>query len=92
MERLWSGCADAVYSLEPRERQLGLGEEVLSCGIVMDQRERERELSIELIKLSMLRVSPLTSLKIAQKMMPNSFKVSCKRRYVCLLRLEILCL
>lgn len=28
MERLWTGCADAVYSLDPKERQLGLGEEV----------------------------------------------------------------
>ena len=27
-ERLWSACADATYSLEQRERQLGLGEEV----------------------------------------------------------------
>ena len=28
MERLWTACGDAVYSLEQRERQLGLGEEV----------------------------------------------------------------
>ena len=28
MERLWTSCADAVYSLEPKERQLGLEEEV----------------------------------------------------------------
>ena len=44
MERLWSGCADAVYSLEPRERQLGLGEEVscseLGLWLAMDQAER----------------------------------------------------
>lgn len=50
MERLWSGCADAVYSLEPRERQLGLGEEVsnreLGLWLVMGQ--VERELSIRL--------------------------------------------
>ena len=28
LERLWTACGDAVYSLEQRERQLGLGEEV----------------------------------------------------------------
>lgn len=28
IERLWSACADATYSLDQRERQLGLGEEV----------------------------------------------------------------
>ena len=28
LERLWSGCGQAIYSLEARERQLGLGEEV----------------------------------------------------------------
>lgn len=28
VERLWKGCEHALYSLEPRERQLGLQEEV----------------------------------------------------------------
>ena len=28
LERLWGACADAMYSLTERERQLGLGEEV----------------------------------------------------------------
>ena len=28
LERLWEACADATFSLEPRVRQLGLGDEV----------------------------------------------------------------
>lgn len=28
LERLWGACADAMYSLTEKERQLGLGEEV----------------------------------------------------------------
>lgn len=33
LERLWAACGDAAYSLEPRERQLGLGEEVSQCKV-----------------------------------------------------------
>ena len=28
LERLWRSCEHALYSLDPKERQLGLGEEV----------------------------------------------------------------
>ena len=43
------------------------------------ERERGRHLSDEVL---LLRVSPLTSLRIAQKQMLNLFKVSCKKRYM----------
>ena len=46
--------------------------------------QMEGERLVHQTMLSLLRVSPLTFLRIAQQQMLNSFKVSCKRRYVCL--------
>ena len=32
LERLWTACADAIFSLTQRETQLGFKEEVCVCG------------------------------------------------------------
>ena len=51
IERLWTACADAVYSLEPRERQLGLGEEVSNAMGTLLVVGGERDLFIRLSTL-----------------------------------------
>ena len=43
LERLWKACADATFSLEPRVRQLGLGDEVTLHPEIEKERGRRGE-------------------------------------------------